>query len=775
MKCLLQLAKGDYQSVEDFSVKAEDYTHGDIDPVRFKAFRVSMGVYEQRQAETYMVRTRIPGGFITLEQFQRISELGRKYANGRIRFTSRQDIQFHSLDLKDVYPIMKGLIEVGIITRGTGGNTVRNIECSPLSGVSLDDVFDVTPYTKAATNYFLKDPSTMNLPRKFKIAFSNSPADTGNATISDLGFIAKIVNGKKGFELYGGGGFGGNPRVSLKLRDFIEAKDILYYLQAMKNLFEKEGGRSNKNRARIRYIVKRLGEEKFIQLFNEEVEQLLVKGNLDVHVIEDELTLNASVSHVNKVTVNKELENILFPQKQEGYFSVYVHPQSGNLSVDHLDELLNFLVDLEYQTSIRLTNTQGFFVRDIKGKDVDKIISIIDFFTSRYNLDHSLTCVGASTCKLGLCLSQNLLVAIKEEFKNTESAVKAALPRLFISGCPNSCAQHEKGLIGFHGKAKRCQEGLVPMFSVSFGGEVGSEAAKLGEEYGDIPARKIPEFLRELANLKSTSDYDDFKEFLNHKPSDIKALVNKYTDIEKFNEEENIYYDFGAKERFSLKGRGPGECSIGVLDVIKLDLSNAKSSLEKYKESKDNKDLYASAVSSARALLVLRGVDTNKHREIFKEFEKYFIDTGYVKTSVKGLFESLIDYKLGDLDNIADKFLEIEYLYYRVTAIYESLNGSLEITIAKEEEVIPFSAEKKDTRENTDYEVIDFRGVKCPINFVKVKVELSKINSGQKIGFYLDNGDPIKNVPQSVEKEGHSIVSIDTNYDGYSLLVIEKK
>ncbi|XJZ28047.1 hypothetical protein ACF5W4_04405 [Bacillota bacterium Lsc_1132] len=312
---MIELTKDDYQAVEDFHVKATEYAHGQIDPVRFKAFRVSMGVYEQRKEETYMIRTRIPGGFITLEQFKRISELGRNYANGKIRFTSRQDVQFHSLDLTDVYPIMKALVEVGIITKGTGGNTVRNIECSPLSGVSLDDVFDVTPYTKAATNYFLKDPSTMNLPRKFKIAFSNSSADTGNATISDLGFIAKISGGRKGFEVYGGGGFGGNPRVALKLRDFIEAKDMLYYLQAMKNVFEKEGDRSNKNRARIRYIVKRLGEEKFIQLFNEEVEQLLAKGNLDVHVIEDEFTLNASAPYVDKVSVNKELENILFPQE----------------------------------------------------------------------------------------------------------------------------------------------------------------------------------------------------------------------------------------------------------------------------------------------------------------------------------------------------------------------------------------------------------------------------------------------------------------------------
>ena len=772
---MLELTESDYQVVEDFNEKAMEYINGTIDPVRFKAFRISMGVYEQRKAENYMVRTRIPGGFITLEQFKQISELGRKYANDKIRFTSRQDIQFQSLDLKVVYPIMKGLLEVGIITKGTGGNTVRNIECSPLSGVSLDDAFDVTPYAFAATNHCLKDPSTMNLPRKFKIAFSNSPVDSGNATISDLGFIAKIAGGRKGFEVYGGGGFGGNPRVALKLRDFIEAKDILYYLQAMKNVFENEGDRSNKNRARIRYIVKRLGEEKFIQLFNEEVEQLKAKGNLDIHGIEDEIMLNASDPHSDQVTVSKDLENILFPQKQAGYFAVYVHPQSGNLSVDHLDEVLNFLANLEYETSIRLTNTQGFFVRDLKKEDADTFITIIDRFTSRFNLDHSLTCVGAATCKLGLCLSQNLLEAIKAEFKNSEPEVKAALPRLFISGCPNSCAQHEKGQIGFHGKAKRTQIGLIPMFSVSFGGRVGSGVAKLAEEYGDLPAKKIPEFLHELAKDKIASGYEDFEEFMNQKSADIKELVNQHANIEELIDNENLYYDFGVNERFSLKGRGPGECSIGVQDVMKHDLSNAKFYMEKYKNSKSDQDLYASAVSSARILLVLRGVDTNKHREIFREFEKHFIDTGYVNSSIKGLFESLLDYKLGDIDNLAEMFPKVEYLLKRVTAIYESLNGSLEITLAKEEQENPVSEVQRDTTNNQDLEIIDFRGVKCPINFVKVKVELAKIHSGQKRGFYLDNGEPITNVPKSVEKEGHTIVSIETSDKGYSLLVVEKK
>lgn len=497
---MIAINEENYKSIEDIKDKSEQYKLATIDPLRFKAFRVSMGVYEQREKETYMVRTRIPGGVINLEQFKCISELGAKYSQGKIRFTSRQDIQFQSVNLESVYPIMKSLIEVGIITKGTGGNTVRNVACSPLSGVSLDDVFDVTPYVKAATNYLIKDPTTMNLPRKYKIAFSNSNEDTANATVSDLGFIAKILNNKKGFELYGGGGFGGSPSVSLKLRDFIEAKDILYYIQAMKNLFEKEGDRTNKNKARIRFIVKRLGQEKFIQLFNEEVDKLKSSVNLDVDVNENEFILNTSTDIVKEAAVSEELKNILFPQKQSGYYSVYIHPQSGHLSTDNLDAILGFVKNLNYKTSIRVTNTQGFFIRDLKENDAEKLIGMIKDFTSIYNIDNSLTCVGASTCQLGLCLSQNLLTAIKEEFKNTSPEIKSSLPRLYISGCPNSCAQHEKGQIGLHGRARRTEGGLIPMYSVSLGGKVGSGCARMGDAFGDIPAKKFLNFSMSYQN-----------------------------------------------------------------------------------------------------------------------------------------------------------------------------------------------------------------------------------------------------------------------------------
>ena len=758
-----------YKVIEDFKEKANQYIAGTLDPIRFKAFRVSMGVYEQRTSESYMVRTRIPGGVITLKQFQCISDIANKYAAGKVRFTSRQDIQFQSVVITDVYKIMKELIEVGIITKGTGGNTVRNVECSPLSGVSVDDVFDVTDYMKEVTNYLLKDPSTMNLPRKYKIGFSNSAKDTGNATISDLGFIAKIVDGIKGFEVYGGGGFGGNPKVSLKLEDFIYTKDVIYYVQAMKELFEKEGDRNNKHRARIRYIVERLGKEKFIKVFNEELKRIKAGRNLDL--ILDDVKAEKNIVNAEAIEISKSYKNSLFPQKQVEYFCVYVHPEGGSLATDNLQSILNFAQKLDYKVSVRLANTQSFFIRDLKEEDAKKLLEITASFSSNFNLYNSVTCVGASTCQLGLCLSQNLLKAVVEEFKELSEDSKASLPRVYISGCPNSCARHQIGKIGLSGRAKRTGDGLVPSYSVSFGGSIGFGVAKMGEVYGDIPAKKVPKYLVGLATLKNASGYECFDEFLENKEAEIRALTNEYAVIQTFKENPDLYYDFGANEKFSIEGRGPGECSTGVFDVIKLDLSNAESSLFKYKNNKESQHLYDASVSSARTLLVLKGIDTAKDREIFKEFNKNFIETGFVKKDIVNLFDILIDYKIGDVLDITSNAQEVEYLYNKVKAMYESLNGQLEITLQKEVDL----ENAVETSSVKEYEIIDFRGVKCPINFVKVKIQLSKIKSGEKRGFYLDDGDPIKNVPLSVEKEGNKIISIDNNYEGYNLLVVEKK
>ncbi|AOY76514.1 sulfurtransferase TusA family protein [Clostridium formicaceticum] len=747
--------------------KVEDLKKGIIEAERFKPYRVSMGIYEQRDNDTYMIRTRIPSGVITLEQFKKISELAKKYSHGFIHFTTRQDIQFHKVTLDDTVDIMEGLLEADIVTRGTGGNTARNVGCSPLSGVSQEDVFDVTPYALATTEYALKDPTMLNLPRKYKMAYSSSPEDTGNATIADLGFIAKIKDGEKGFEVYGAGGLGGSPNVAIKLEDFIPASEVLYHVQAMKELFENEGDRTNKHKARIRYILKRLGEEGFKAKYQEVLQKIKKERSIEVF-------FNTQIP-TKQIGKREEISHpLLLEQKNKGYYALYVHAENGNLRAEDLDKVINFIHGLNYEASIRLTTTQGFFVRDLTGDDAKKLLDIISSFTSPFPIDNSVACAGAATCKLGLCLSQNLLSVIKNRFLKADETIKIQLPRIFISGCQNSCGQHQKGEIGLYGKAKRVADGLVPMYAVLFGGAVGVGKAVLGKGYGMIPAQKIPDFLYELANLKKESGIEEITVFVKKEKEAVDKLIEDFSSIEPEAENSKLYYDFGAEEKFSLKGRGPGECSAGVLDVIQLDISNAEGSIKEFEKTKASIKLYDASVSAARALLILKGIDTTKDRLILKEFSAHFIDGGYVKESIKNLIEDLLDYKLGDLDSLEKHYEEVKYLLHRVSQMYASLNPKLEITLAKEQEIEDAEDEIKVT-EDSSLKIIDLKGVKCPINFVKAKVEIAKISSNEIIGFYLDNGEPIANVPKSLAGEGHEIIKIDDKYEGYNLLIVKKK
>lgn len=531
------------KSVEEFKNNLQLFNEGKIDD--FKSFSGIMGIYKERLTETYMVRPRIPGGCATLEQLKAISNIAKKYEGTQIRFTTRQDIQFHSVKIDNLGNILEDLIKAGLTTKAAGGDGVRNVACSPLSGVAVDEVFDVTPYMKAVANHMMEDPKNLKLPRKYKIAFSNSLEDTVNATITDIGFIAKIVNGKRGFEVYGAGGLGGGPRVGIKLEDFIDHKDALYYVQAMKQIFEREGDRTNRHKARLRFVLQRLGEEAFREMFRIELEKVRAEKdltlNIDYSQKEDELE---NIKEVNIKQWDKKYKNRIINQKQKGYYTVYIHPISGNMTIDNLDIILNFLTNLDYKVSIRLTMTQGFFVRNLKESNAQKLIDLISEFSSIFNIDNSVVCAGPKICKFGINNSQGLLKKMIETFKYKPFEVKNALPQLLISGCQNSCAQPQKGIIGLIGKRKRTEDGMIPTYSILFNGKAGPGVARFGEAYGEVAAKKIPSFFKELAYLKVKSGYEDFVQFIENKETEIRKLVDKYSTFESINERPDLYSDF---------------------------------------------------------------------------------------------------------------------------------------------------------------------------------------------------------------------------------------
>lgn len=527
------------KSVEEYKNNLQQYKEGKLK--EFKPFSAFMGIYKEGPKDTFMVRPRIPGGVITLDQLKALNEIAKKYAEGKLRFTTRQDIQLHSVKIEDLDKVVDDLIKAGLTTKGAGGDGVRNVACSPLSGVAQDEVFDVTPYMLEVCNYMLIDPENLHLPRKYKISFSNNAKDTANATIADIGFIAKMVDGKKGFEVYGGGGLGVGARLALKLEDFIPDSDALYYIQAMRNVFAKEGDRTNRQKARLRFVVQRLGESDFIQLFKEELQLLKMNDDLKLHINADEI--NSTILKHDRTQLDSPYKNVVIPQKQPGLYSVYIHPQNGNMLAERMDEVIKFLENLDYKTNIRATMTQGFYVRDLQEKDIEGLMQLIKAFSSRYDIDNSITCAGPTICNFGINNSQGMLNQIIQTFESQPADIKEALPKIQISGCYNSCGHHQKGLIGVTGKRKRTNDGIVPTYAISFNGRVGLNAT-FGQVYGEIPAKKMPEFLLELARLKVNSGHDEFVDFIERKEQEVKDLIALYSSIETIDANPDLYMDF---------------------------------------------------------------------------------------------------------------------------------------------------------------------------------------------------------------------------------------
>jgi len=765
------------EDTEKFKSSLEQFLAGDLSAERFKGHRVPMGVYGQRgdfKKEKYMVRVRVPGGFLTVDQLQLLAELSKEYGVGYLHFTTRQDIQIHQVEIEKSAEILDKLLATGLSPRGGGGNTVRNIMNSPAAGVDPEGSFDTTPHCLALSEYLLSSRSSFNPPRKYKIAFSVSNKDKGLATVNDLGFIAAFKNGKRGFKVYAAGGMGNKPAVAFKLIDFVTEDKIFAVAEAIKRLFDRYGDRSNRHQARLRFVRRRFGEDKFRELFFDyykEVLEAAEKGELEF------IDLNYYRQKIEPVKDSPILE---------------LNPLKGDMNYQEVIDLIE--LSKKYHLNLRTTNQQGILLRGIDTAQLKKIKSELRNINYSWLDSRALSavaCKGASTCRLGLCHSPNLAEAIREELLNLDEDIRKLLPQIYISGCPNSCGQHHIGKIAFEGKAKRENGRLIPYYTLLLGAEVSEANTIYARRTVDLPARRIPSFLARTAEtLAEQKDYslEAFNQYLSSGGLEIiTALAEEYTEIPAYSSEPDFYKDWGQAEDFSLAGRGPGECGTGVIEIVKLDLNRAEKAYQKGIANKDSDSLYQAIIAAARSLLIVRGVDTEKDRIIIKEFKEKFIDSNWAAASAESLLDSALDYRLGDLKELSTQSEQILALIERVKALFNSLNSSLEFTISKaaqaeaaekesrgKEKQAAGNSENEDNNLQEEFRLKDLRGVKCPINFVKAKLFLEPLPSGEIVDFYLDSGEPIKNVPGSLENEDHQILKKEKQEEGYYLLRVKK-
>ena len=729
------------QSVQEdtlgYRSRVKKFLDGQTSPVAFRAYRVPMGIYEQRTVGKFMVRIRIGAGLVLPHQLERVAQLSKTYGNGIIHVTTRQDIQIHEVDIEDTPDVLEGLLEAGLSSRGGGGNTVRNVTACPEAGVCQEEEFDVAPYAIAAAEYLLQDRSSFNLPRKFKLVFSGCSKDCAFASIADLGFFAHMKNGVKGFSVYAAGGLGSNPAVAAKIENFIEAEEIFEIAEAMKRLFDQYGDRANKHKARLRYVLARVGIEEFIKLYRAQRDILKTEGlPYTVPKIRD-------ISSIYKV-----------PEKP---VTVRLRLKNGDIPADDLNKVGQIAAKYG-QGLIRTTQLQDLLITGIGEEDIDKVHSELKKLSIDVFGDGSskiVACAGASTCKLGLCLSRGLADAISNKLSHNGFSADLPETTIRISGCPNSCGHHCIASIGFQGKAKRVNGKLMPCYDVLVGAQTVEGDAHLGKRIGTVPAKKIPELLAEAF------DAGEIKE------EKLTNLVGKYSDFSSEQFPDDYYYDYGSNEPFSLAGRGPGECGAGVTEVIKLDIDEAKDALKSAPANSEN--IYKAVVAAARALMVTFGLEPKKDREIFAAFTKGLIEPGWVKPQIQQLLDDVIDWRMGDRESIEDLFSQAEDLTKRVEELYLSLDANLKFKIE------PVAKKTNVDKSDADNHVIDLRGVGCPLNFVKAKLELEKLDTGAILGVLLDEGEPVRNVPASFAEQGQEVLEVKNSGDHFCVKVRRKK
>jgi sulfite reductase (ferredoxin) len=785
-----RLPKEVIEDISNYREEVDRFLKGEVSPERLKPFRVSRGIYSQRGQTSFMTRIKVPAGGLFPEQIYRISELSSKYANGIPHVTTRQDIQLLWVKIEDTVKVMEGLAEVGLTTKGGGGNITH--------------------------------PSAHTLPRKFKIAFSGCSDDCSFATVNDVGFIATRMGKDEGFRVYVGGGMGAWSRVATLIEEFILAGEAVYVAEAVLNIFDKHGNRRNKHKARLRFLVDRLGFDEFKRLYKEEFNRLKEEGPKDISVrpvpllrdisVQDRSVQDRSVrarevsgsteaaSNAAYPGINEWFEANVREQRQEGFYYAKIRLHLGDITAEKFKALAGAVKDLGEGT-IRTTHDQNIIIRWLRKEEILALYtrlkeigldSAVEGVAG--GVDDVLSCPGASTCNLGICLSKNLATELSEELKESGLPLREIKGiDIKVSGCPNSCAQHPVGAIGFFGAARSKDGRTAPHYNVLVGGRVKEGETRLGKECGFVPARSVPEVVKGFlgAYIENRLPKEGFDSFVDRRGyADMKRIVEGIQTMPAYDEDRSFYRDWGATEDFSLAGLGPGECGAGVFDMIETDIDDAKKHLLnaqkilKNKSGNPSEDLYKALVFASRALLITQGIEPVKEPEALREFEKNFVDKGLVPDGhepkkFRGLEMRGELFRSGHLneEGLKEGISLVHELLTVVTGLYESMDDTLMFTVTdqkeepekgKEEAEAPAGTAPAQDRADVS---MDLRGVKCPINYVKAKIRLETMDKGQTLFLYLDEGEPIKNVPSSLKNDGQEILKMEKTGDYYELLV----
>lgn len=767
-------------TIENYRGSLNEYLEGKISGDRFRGIRVPFGFYSERETNVLLSRVRIPGGCATAGQLKALADAADKF-KASIHITDRQDVQIHDVTYEDSVKTLEYLKAYELSSIGGGGNTVRNVTACPLSGICKEEQFDCRSHAIAVSEYLLSDPLAIGkLPRKFKVAFSGCSTDCAYGLINDVGLIAKVQDNVKGFKVYSGGGLGASSAVCRVLEEFIPEEKIGYTIKALMLTYEKYGDKFNRHRNRMRFLVEQLGFERFRELYKELLAQVLSN---ETFTLRDE-KFKKDFRRIEPLALEKLessdkdfalfLKNNITAQKPEGYYAVELDIAQGDITNERLRQLAG-LEKLIPEIEFRFIQHQNILLCNIPGGELSNLYRELkgifegDGFIIIGELLKAVACKGATTCNLGLCNSPALSRAILSELKTSRIDLDSLKNfNLKISGCPNNCGQHSIGVIGLQGITRKVNLRPIPLYKVLVGGRTGENTTKLSRELGKIPAKVVPAFLREFfeAAQPKVNTYPSVYEFLDAEGTDIlKGLIEKYSPIPAYEERPDFYKDWERDEEFTLAGLGPAECGAGVLDLIAADLADAENNLKLAKDNSYQAAYLKNALMfSARALQVVRGLEPKNDTEVIESFIAEFIGKGIAD---KRLGEIRDNFNLLHKELTEDERTRIfkftEEFYTAIVNLNKQMDSHFKFPSEKKKEAPePLIVPQK---------LLDLKGVKCPINYVKAKLFLETLEEGDLVTVLVDDGEPIRNVPNSLENDGHLILEKERVNGHYRLLV----
>lgn len=791
------------EEIDHYEQEARRFLQGEVHAEVFRRFRLQHGIYGQRQDGVQMVRIKIPFGGMTPPQLERVADISVRYSTGVAHLTTRQDIQIHFVKLEHTADIMRQLAEVGLTTREACGNTVRNVTACPYSGVCPGEVTDVTPYAHAIASHFLRNPVCENLPRKFKFAFSGCATDCALTGIHDLGVLAvkHVVDGRErvGFRLTVGGGLGPSPRKPYLLEEWVPAEELHLRCEAVLRVFNRYGNRKNKNLARIKFLIEKVGFEKFYAMYVEEY-AFLREGRASSSLTRFDLAPEPVPSNgaqrppQNGAKLSPEYaawrDTNVRAQKQAGYSTALVTLMIGDLKAEQLRGLAG-ITDRFAHGTIRITVTQNFLLRWVADTDVPALYeALCEIGLGRpgaQRVGDVIACPGADTCGLGITSSKGVGRALTEHLEETGATFADDIQGIDIkiSGCPNSCAQHHIAAIGFHGLGHKVNGRLIPAYQLHLGGRSTDQGVVFGVLAGKFPAKRIPEVVdRVLALYREQRQPDEaFTAFVDRVgKAPIADALAPYNSLLDFEEAPSQYLDYGASEPFSLDDVGAGECAGGVINMVeqhfedaKYELAHAAVLIEKGKPVDAVTRAELGVVAAAKGLLVTQAIEPTSHELVIKEFEQRMVEKGVIARDTYQALRARSDALKNHLTAEGAKAYvgEAKALVAACKTAFSKIDASLKV--GHDTAAAPAAPSAVTTTAGPAPAImLDLLGVACPMNYVKTKLQLEDMEPLQILEVLLDAGEPAENVPRSVKSDGYRVVSLEEEA-GHYRLVIENK